>query len=197
MTEDERVSTGVPGWNEVLNGGLRPQQNALIRGPPGAGKTTFGLHFLAQGIEADETALFINLGEPEEYVRRTAEHYGMSHDAIHFLDLAPTDEQFSGDETYTLFSSAEVEQPSFVQEIRRTIDELSPNRVLLDPITEFRYLAPDDHQFRKQILSFLDYLRSNEATVLLTSQASPTLPDDDLQFLTDAVVNLEATDELR
>ncbi|MFB6113175.1 MAG: ATPase domain-containing protein, partial [Halodesulfurarchaeum sp.] len=65
------------------------------------------------------------------------------------------------------------------------------------PITEFRYLTTDDRQFRKQVLGFLDLLKAQDATVMLTSQAAETVPDDDLQFLTDTVISLESNPDHR
>ncbi|MFW5924438.1 MAG: ATPase domain-containing protein [archaeon] len=187
----QRVSSGLPGLDDVLSGGFRRNHNALIRGLPGAGKTIFGLHFLSDGVDDGETSLYINLGEPGDYVTETVEHFDLNPDGIHFLDLSPSHEDFDEGENYSVFSSAEVEQPSFIDELRSTVEDLEPDRVLLDPITEFRYLTADDRQFRKQILSFLDLLRDHGATVIFTSQASESLSDDDLQFLTDTVINLE------
>jgi circadian clock protein KaiC len=192
-----RLSTGIDGLDEILRGGLIEHTNALVRGPPGAGKTIFGLHFLANGVDNGETVLYINLGEPSAYVRETAEYFDLHADEIHFHNLAPTSAEFDEAETYTLFSSAEVEQPDFIAELRSTVEELQPDRVLLDPITEFRYLTTDDHQFRTQILALLDFLKANEATVMLTSQASEMIPDDDLQFLTDVVITLTLFDDGR
>jgi circadian clock protein KaiC len=57
-------------------------------------------------------------------------------------------------------------------------------------MTQLRYLAPDAHQFRRQVLSFLRYLKGQDATVVFTSQDSPNTPDDDLQFMSDGVVHL-------
>ncbi len=57
-------------------------------------------------------------------------------------------------------------------------------------MTQFRYLSGDAFQFRKQVLSFLRYFTSHAITVLLTSEGSPEMPDDDLQFLSDRVTNL-------
>ncbi|MFB6109789.1 MAG: ATPase domain-containing protein [Halodesulfurarchaeum sp.] len=185
-----RVSTGIEGLDSILDGGLLERQNALLRGPPGAGKTIFGLHFLAEGVEQDETSLYINLGEPTEYVRQTAAEFDLHPEDIHFHDLSPSDEQFAEDETYSLFEAADVEQPAFIGSLTDTIQEIDPDRVLLDPITEFRYLTSDERQFRKQILGFLDLLKDADATVLLTSQAAETVSDEDLQFLTDTVLSL-------
>jgi circadian clock protein KaiC len=186
-----RLSTGIDGLDDILDGGVLETHNTLLRGPPGAGKTIFGLHFLSEGIEAGETSLYLNLGEPSAYVRGTAEEFDLHPEEIHFVSLSPTAEQFSEEEAYTLFEASEVEQPEFIATLTDSIEEFEPDRVLLDPITEFRFLTTDDRQFRKQILGFLDYLKTKDVTVLLTSQASDTIPDDDLQFLTDTVVNLE------
>jgi len=192
-----KASTGLAGLDEILVGGLNKGQNALLRGPPGAGKTIFGLHFLAAGIEAGEKSLYLNLGEPADYVRATADFFGLYPEEIHFRSLSPTHEEFSEDETYSLFEASEVENPGYITDLKAAIEDIDPDRVLLDPITEFRFLTSDDRQFRKQILAFLDYLKVNDATVVLTSQVAKTFPDEDLQFLTDTVLTLEIESDHR
>ena len=188
-----RLSTGLQGLDRILNGGVVEGYSTLLRGPPGAGKTIAGLHFLTAGDDDETTPLFINLGEPNHYVKETAREFDLGPENVTFLNLSPTKERFVEAESYSLFESAEVEQPSYVQRLRDTVEELEPDRVLLDPITEFRYLTTDEHQFRKQILSLLDFLKSHDATVMLTSQASESISDSDLQFLTDAVISLDST----
>jgi circadian clock protein KaiC len=192
-----RVQTGVPGLDDVLSGGYLPETATLVRGPPGAGKSIFSLHFLAAGINVDKTGLYINLGEPENYIRDTAQDFGFDIDALNFLNLSASGDQFQGEETYTLFESGEVETPSLVNDIRTEIQEIAPDRVVVDPVTKFRYLAPDDHQFRSQILGLVEFLKSEGSTVLLTSQAAASMPDDDLQFLVDAVINMEEQPDRR
>ncbi|SEO10571.1 circadian clock protein KaiC [Halorientalis persicus] len=187
----ERISTGVPGMDDVLGGGYLPETATLVRGPPGSGKSIFSLHFLAAGLDAGETGLYINLGEPEAYIRDTGRRFGFDIDGLSFLNLSASGDQFQGEETYTLFESGDVETPSLVENIRTEIEEIGPDRVVVDPVTEFRYLAPDQHQFRSQILGLVNFLKAEGATVILTSQAAESMPDDDLQFLVDAVVSME------
>jgi circadian clock protein KaiC len=193
----DRIHTGVSGVDDILGGGFMPQSATLVRGEPGSGKSIFSLHFLAVGVEEGENGLYINLGEPETYIRDTANHFGLNLDTVSFLNLSATGEQFQGNTTYTVFESGEVESPSLVENIRAEIEEIEPDRVVVDPVTEFRYLAPDGHQFRSQILGLIEFLKSEGATVLLTSQAAPSMPDDDLQFLADAVINLQTDSERR
>jgi circadian clock protein KaiC len=190
IESEGRIPTGIPRADEVLSGGLLPESATLVRGAPGAGKTIFGLHFLT--AEGDDTTnLYINLGEPAAYLEQTADSFGLDTDAIEFLDLSPSGEQFQTDNTYDLFHSGEVENPSLVDAIRDEIEAIDPDRVVIDPVTEIRHLTPDERQFRTQILSLIDLLKGAGATVLLTSQAAPSIPDDDLQFLVDSVINLQ------
>ncbi|MBP1923976.1 circadian clock protein KaiC [Halorubrum alkaliphilum] len=193
----ERISTGVSGLDEVLDGGLIRGRNVLVRGSPGSGKTIFGLHFLSAGIDAEETALYINMGEPQAYVEETADAFGLNTEQIQFHNLSPTQEQFSERNSYSVFESAEVEQPEFIEDLRDEVDKIKPDRVLLDPITEFRYLTSDERQFRSGVLGLLDYLKEVGATVMLTSQAGGSITDDDIQFLVDAVISLDVTPESR
>ncbi|HEY9671275.1 MAG TPA: ATPase domain-containing protein, partial [Waterburya sp.] len=65
----ERVCTGIPGLDEILCGGFIPGRSYLVRGGPGTGKTTLGLHFLADGAVKGEKTLFITLEESEAQIR--------------------------------------------------------------------------------------------------------------------------------
>jgi len=192
--DQQRVQTGVPNAHSVLDGGLLHNSATLVRGTPGAGKTIFGLHFLTA---TDHPVLYINLGEPADYLEATAEQFGLDTNNIEFLDLSPSGEQFQGNQSYDLFEPDEVETTSLVDQIRDTVEEYEPTRVLVDPVTELRHLAPDTRQFRTQVLSLIDFLKNYGATVVLTSQAADSVPDDDLQFLVDTVISLTADGDHR
>ena len=51
LTEDgeTRLSTGIPGLDNVLCGGLDAERMYLVEGEPGTGKTTLALQFLLEG----------------------------------------------------------------------------------------------------------------------------------------------------
>ena len=192
-----RVSTGISGLDEILYSGLIPKRAYLLRGGPGCGKTTLGLHFLTEGIARGERSLFITLGEPEEELRANALSLGFDLDQVHFLDLSPNAAFFTEMQTYDIFSPAEVEREPVTQQILDQIEELKPQRVFLDAMTQFRYLATDSFQFRKQVLSFLRFLVEQGATILFTSEGTVAVPDDDLQFMSDGVIHLHFKPEGR
>ena len=50
LPRQPRASTGIPGLDDVLGGGLPTNHVYLVEGNPGSGKTTLGLHFLLEGV---------------------------------------------------------------------------------------------------------------------------------------------------
>jgi len=53
-----------------MRGGYVPRRSYMIRGDPGAGKTTVGLHFLVAGAAGGEMTLYITVGESEEQIHK-------------------------------------------------------------------------------------------------------------------------------
>ncbi|WP_247002165.1 ATPase domain-containing protein [Halosolutus gelatinilyticus] len=188
---EDRLSTGVRGLDRILHGGLIPGRTYMVRGQPGTGKSVLGLHFLTDATTAgDNEALYINLEESEADIRENANSFGFDLDGIEFLDLSPDSEFFVNDLSYDIFTSDEVAEESITEKITERVTEVDPNIIFIDPLTQLRYLSSDDYQFRKQVLSFMQFLKEQETTVLFTSQDTESEPDDDLQFMSDGIIHL-------
>ncbi len=196
-SETKRVTTGVVGLDEILNGGFIPQRTYLIRGQAGTGKTILGLQYLIEGVKNDESSLFITFSETEEQITQNAESLGLDTEGIKTLDLSPSSEKFTEEETYDVFSSSEVEQKPIVDEIKQEVSRADPERVFLDAITTLRYLTSEGFQFREQFLSLSKFLINQDATVLFTSESSDKNPDVDLQFMADGIINMSRSDRSR
>ena len=83
--EDERrVSTGYPGVDRVLGGGVVPASVALLAGEPGIGKSTLLLHVLAHLSGAGRSCLLVSGEESHAQVAARARRLGVSGDAISF-----------------------------------------------------------------------------------------------------------------
>jgi circadian clock protein KaiC len=191
----ERCPTGIAGLDEILHGGLVRHRAYLVRGGPGTGKTTLGLQFLRTGIERGESSVLITLESSESQLKADAESQGLDLEGICFLDLSPSREFFAENQSYDIFSPADVERDPTTRQIIETIEREKPARVFVDAITTMGYLAPDAFQFRKQALSFLRFLVEQGATVLMSSEPTASVPDDDLRFMSDGILELEVSAE--
>src|SRR5881397_138900 len=107
----ERLSTGIPGLDGVLRGGLIPGEPYIVRGTAGTGKTTLGALFLMEGARRGERVLYITLTEPERVIRASAARHGRDLQGIHILDIPPRPGTDLGrpEGQYTVFHPADVE----------------------------------------------------------------------------------------
>ena len=60
---DPRCQTGVPGLDDILNGGLIAHYLYLLEGTPGAGKTTMAIKYLQEGLFRREKCLYVTRSE--------------------------------------------------------------------------------------------------------------------------------------
>ncbi|MEZ5335516.1 MAG: ATPase domain-containing protein [Methanolobus sp.] len=54
----KRVSTGIPGMDDFLEGGFPKGFAVIVTGPPGTGKTTFSMQYLVEGVKNGERCIF-------------------------------------------------------------------------------------------------------------------------------------------
>lgn len=79
MMDEEviQVRTGIPGFDSVLAGGLRQGKTISLSGPPGSGKTTFGMQFLYSGAkDFGESGIFVTLSQSPTEIKNDCKSLG-------------------------------------------------------------------------------------------------------------------------
>ena len=104
----DRSSTGVPGLDDVLHGGLLPHRLYLIDGNPGAGKTTLALQFLCEGVRVGERCLYVTLSETRDELLDGAASHGMSLEGVEIEELIGREGELDGDTELTMYHPSEV-----------------------------------------------------------------------------------------
>jgi circadian clock protein KaiC len=77
MDTQIKVRTGIPGFDSIISGGFREGRSIVLSGPPGSGKTTFGMQFLYSGAkDFDEPGVFVTLTESPTEIKNNFKTYG-------------------------------------------------------------------------------------------------------------------------
>lgn len=174
-----RASTGVPGLDEILGGGLPENHLYLIDGEPGAGKTTLALQFLLEGVRLGQRGLYVTLSESRDELLGVAQSHGWNLDGIDVFELSGLG-LTEVEEGYTIFHPAEVELQQTVDAVLKAVAEHSPQRVVFDSLSEMRLLAREALRFRRQILAIKQFFTGRVCTVILLDDK--TAPERDLQL---------------
>lgn len=194
-TMDDRLTSGITGLDHILGGGFLPHRSYIVRGGPGSGKTTLGLHFLT--AEPDTRSLFISMGEDDQQLRADAERQGLNLDNVSIVDLSPSSTTLEDSEPYRIMAPEDAEDPGLPTQICEAFERVDPKRVFIDSLTYLKYFSPDAYQYRKQVISLLRFLTSRGATVICTAEQINAGRDaGELGFLADGIVTLDQ-DEAR
>lgn len=73
----ERTKTGIPGFDDLVEGGIPRGSNVLVTGAPGAGKSIFGLQYLYEGAKEGENGIYITLDSTTNTLKNQAAQFGM------------------------------------------------------------------------------------------------------------------------
>lgn len=187
----ELLSTGIPGLDVVLGGGLSPNRIYLIEGEPGTGKTTTGLQFLREGVARGETVVYITLAETGEELRAVADSHGWTLDGIHLHEVLPTEDLLRDDQQYTMFHPSEVEMANTIQLILSAIDANKPTRVVLDSLSELQLLADTALRYRRQVLALKQFFAKRNCTVMLLDDRTAASADLQVRSIAHAVIQFD------
>ncbi len=185
-----RASTGIPGLDVVLGGGLPSQHVYLVEGDPGSGKTTLGLHFLLQGVQEKQGGLYITLSETAAELRTVAASHGWTLDGIELFELVSS-EGLSPDLEQSILHPSQIELGETVRGVIAAVERLKPHRVVFDSLSEMRLLAQDPLRYRRQVLALKKFFADQGCTVLLLDDRSSRDTDQQLHSIAHGVISLE------
>ena len=197
-----RIKTGIEGFDNLVEGGLPENSVILLVGPPGTGKTIFGLQFLNNGIKLGEPGLYLSFeGDNREKLVEQARQFGIDINTQSKNNLWFT-------LSYPLFTKKE---PEITKDILKMIKEHKIKRIVIDSIVDvsedatFAKLGYDPEfknmkietsfLIRLYLGSLLSQLKQLQATSLVISASGDnpsTISKDGIsEYLCDGIIKLE------
>ena len=185
----KRLPTGIPGLDEILHGGLIRQSSYLAVGSAGTGKTILSLQWLLDGQKRGEKGLYLTLAESQEKIQQNVASFGWSLEGIDVVDLTLTGEQAESGE-YHIFPPSDVENIPIWEGIYRAVREKQPQRVVIDSLTQLRFLSTDEFQFRKQLLALVNFLNQSGCTSILAFEPTELEREASVALAVDGIIRL-------
>ncbi|MEP7035623.1 MAG: circadian clock protein KaiC [Actinomycetota bacterium] len=155
---NERVSTGVPGLDEMLGGGgVFQGSGVLVSGPSGTGKTTIAASFAQAACERGEVVIFFSFEESESEIHRNLASVGMDlagwvdRGLLHFHCERPTNRGLE----------------DHLAMMQRLIQELAPALVVIDPVSSLARGATA-FDVSAMLMRQVYYLKSAGITAVMT-----------------------------
>jgi circadian clock protein KaiC len=182
----ERVPTGIPRLDEMLEGGLLKHTITLLRGASGSGKTLICLQYLHEGVvKYDEPGVYISFAEPEEAVYQHGRMFGWD-----LQSLVKKNE-------FAIIRYEPHEVVKIMQEggglIRDTIESIGAKRLVIDSLSAYEILFENEYRRNESVLELFAMLRKWGTTSMVTNEVS-VHPGKDVMgrvgFLTDAIIHL-------
>lgn len=185
-----RASTGIPGLDEILGGGLPEHRLYVVEGSAGTGKTTLSFQFLIEGTSRGEQTLFVSFSESEEELRLVADSHGWNLDGPLHFHVPSFAEGSDPERDYTIFEPGEVEINEMMRSLYDLLERLNPRRAVFDSVSEMRLLARDPLRYRRHMIGLKNFFARRNCTVIFTDEAIPDR-DPQLQSIAHGVLCLE------
>src|SRR5215469_722700 len=189
VVEDKR--TGIPGLDEILLDGMPPNRVTLVKGPPGSGKTTFALQFLAEGVRQGGAGIYITMTETEREIQTFTASHGLKLDGVSILSMLP--KEYLTAESQSFFRASEIELPWLSKRVLDEVERVRPSRLVIDSLSELRLSMADETRFRRQITALKHVLTGLGVTTLMLEPSGIAEVDLHLETVTHAVIELDVS----
>jgi len=178
----ERISTGVPRLDAMLDGGIYRGSSVLLSGTAGSGKSSLSAHLAAAACQRNERCLYLAFEESPAQIIRNMRSIN--------LDLEPWVKkgtlQFISTRPY--FYGLEMH----LAMIHKYVKDHKPSLVVIDPISNFLD-AGTLAEANAMLVRLVDFLKAEGITavfVTLTSGAAKEQTDEGLSSLIDTWILL-------
>ena len=184
----QRVNTGVTGLDDMIETGFWRGSTTLVAGPPGAGKTIIGLHFIREGVLNNESGVYVGFQENPVQISRTMRTFNW--DPSQLLE----NELFE----MAYRSPVEMQLDSVAVELINRVRQGKVKRVVIDAIGDLKKSSADAQRFSDFMYAITQWFATENVTCMLLYE-TPSLfevariSDEEISNMSDNIVLVSFT----
>ncbi|MGC1709283.1 MAG: ATPase domain-containing protein [Nitrosotalea sp.] len=175
-----KVRTGIPGFDSIISGGFRQGRTVVLSGPPGSGKTTFGMQFLYSGAkDFDESGVYVTLSQSPDEIRSDFKSFGwditklLEEGRLIIIDARP----FKMEEGFialdeSLYRGENLPFMHLTQLVLSSIKRIDAKRLVVDSLTVLGMQYTNSFYVRQGLQGMVHALEEQHCTSVLISEST-------------------------
>ncbi|MEM0355476.1 MAG: KaiC domain-containing protein [Desulfurococcaceae archaeon] len=171
----ERVKSGIPGFDDIVNGGIPKRNAVLLSGGPGTGKSIFGMQYVWSGLQMGEPGIYVALEEHPVQIRINMKQFGWDVKQYEQQGVFAIIDAFTGGvgeaakrEKYVVKNIDDINE--LLDVLKQAIREVGATRVVIDSISTLYLNKPS--VARSTVMQLKRVLAGLGTTSILVSQVS-------------------------
>jgi circadian clock protein KaiC len=188
----QKCPTGIRGFDQITNGGLPRNRPSLVCGDAGAGKTMFGIEFLARGArDFGEPGVFVSFEERAVDLATNAFSVGFDLDRLVRNRKLAIEQVVI--ERNQLLETGEYDLEGLFIRLAAAIDKVGAKRVVLDTIEALFGALGNQAILRAELNRLFAWLKDKGVSALITAERGQgTLTRHSLEeYVSDCVIVLD------
>ncbi len=185
---DDRVQTGIPSLDKLIEGGLVRGDTSIVAGQPGTGKTTLGLQFLVHGaVKCGENGVYASVIESGEKLKRNARRFGWDLDVL---------EKEGKVQLVSLQSTMKAGVSTALETVLEALHTINAKRLVFDSLSALMTAFESTAEARSFLHIMLKFLEAANCTTLMISEVPwgrQQLGTNFEEFLGDGLIVLESS----
>jgi circadian clock protein KaiC len=179
---NDNLSSGLPGLDELLGGGLQRGTATLFSGPPGSGKSNLALTYAAKAASQGEKVAIYSFDEslPVLFARAAGLDFG--------LDRLVE----KGTMTVTQIDPAELSPGEWTSRIRSAVEEEGAKVVYIDSLNGYLHSMAEERYVNLQLHELITYLNQQGVVTMIVVAPSGLMGQMtspiDVTYLADTVL---------
>ena len=159
---EERIETGIPGFDKLIEGGFVRGSTNLVAGNAGTGKTIFGMQYLWNGLQKGENGVYVTFEQRPEEILSDVARFGW--DFSKYITAGK----------FKLESLIASDISTVTTKIVESVKKINAKRFALDSLTiatmGWKERPEESFQLRSKAFDMLNTLKSLGITSMIISE---------------------------
>jgi KaiC/GvpD/RAD55 family RecA-like ATPase len=157
----KRIKTGIPGLDDVTEGGLLEGSATLVTGGTGTGKTLLCAQFLWEGLQKGEPCLFITMEESPDDIKSDALAFGWDF------------EKYEKKKQFRIIYHDPSQASNLAASIINELANLKVARLAIDSVSVLGLTMESKAEIRRRLFNIIATIKRNQGTTALITSEVP------------------------